>query len=156
VHLGKRIAIGLLLLPVAEVAAFLLIAWAIGFFTAIALMVLTSFAGGLVLRHAGRGQLARFGVAMRDSTVTAAATGPGGFMLVLGGILLLLPGFITDLIGAGLLIAPVRRHLGATIGRAINRGPRQTGPGSVIDLPPTEWRQMPDPTLPKRGRRRPE
>jgi UPF0716 protein FxsA len=118
-------------------------------------MVLTSFAGGLVLRHAGRGQLARFGVAMRDSKVTEAATGGGGFMVVLGGILLLLPGFITDLIGAGLLIAPVRHRLGATIGRAINPGQRQPpGSGSVIDLAPTEWRQVPDPKL--RKRRRPQ
>src|SRR5262249_50551804 len=33
-HLGKRIALGLLLLPIAEVVAFLLVAWAVGWLPA--------------------------------------------------------------------------------------------------------------------------
>jgi UPF0716 protein FxsA len=79
----------------------------------------------------------------------------GGVMVVLGGILLLLPGFITDLVGAGLLVAPVRRWLGATIGRAVGGPQRATGPGSVVDLAPTEWRPVPDQELPKPDRRPP-
>jgi UPF0716 protein FxsA len=152
VHWGKRIAIGLLLLPIAEVVAFVLVAWAIGFLPALALMVLTSVAGGLVLRHAGRGQIARFRVAMRDSEIPELDAHAGGLMMALGGILLLLPGFVTDLMGAGLLVAPVRRWLGATLGRALARRKPQTGPGAVIDLKPTEWRPVPDRELPKPGR----
>ena len=151
--MGKRIAIALLLLPAAEVVAFLLVVWAIGFLPALGLMILTSFAGGVVLRHAGRGQIAHFGVAVRQTGVTGVAAQAGGIMFVLGGILLLLPGFITDLLGAGLLVAPVRRWLGATIGRAIGAPRRATGPGSVVDLAPNEWRPVPDQELPKPERR---
>jgi UPF0716 protein FxsA len=150
--LGKRIVIALLLLPVAEVVAFLLVVWAIGFFPALGLMILTSIAGGVVLHHAGRGQIAHFRVAMRATGVTEVAAQANGAMFVLGGILLLLPGFITDLVGAGLLVAPVRRWLGTTIGRAIGRPGRATGPRSVVDLAPDEWRPVPDqpdPELPK-------
>lgn len=150
--MGKRIAIALLLLPAAEVVAFLLVAWAIGFLPALGLMVLTSLAGGLVLRHAGRGQIAHLRVAMRHNGVTEVAGHAGSLMFALGGILLLLPGFITDLLGAGLLVAPVRRWLGATIGRVLGATERPTGPGSVIDLAPDEWRPVPDQKLPKPDR----
>ena len=151
--MGKRIAIALLLLPAAEVVAFLLVAWAIGFFPALGLMVLTSLAGGLVLRHAGRGQIAHLRVAMRHHGVTEVAGQAGSLMFALGGILLLLPGFITDIVGAGLLVGPVRRWLGATIGRALAGTQRQSGPGSVIDLAPDEWRPVSDQELPKPDQR---
>jgi UPF0716 protein FxsA len=151
-QLGKRIAIALLLLPAAEVVAFLLVAWAIGFFPALALMILTSFAGGAVLRHAGRGTIAHIRVAMGRSGAPEVATEPGGLMLAIGGILLLLPGFITDLVGVGLLIRPIRRTLGAAIGRALRVPGAADGP-AVVDLAPDEWRSIPDPQLPRPERR---
>src|SRR5262249_9188393 len=142
-RLGKRIVLAILLLPAAELLVFLLVAWMIGFFGAIVLMVLTSVAGGLVLRHAGRGGVGQGRAALRHETAAAATSG-GGIVFALAGILLLLPGFITDLLGAGLLIGPLRRRLGATIGRAIGPSDPPTGPGDVIDLAPDEWRSVPD------------
>ena len=149
-HLGKKIAIALLLLPLAELLGFGLVAWTIGLLEALALMVLTSVAGGLVLRHAGRGQMAGLRTALRRNDGIGLVTGSAGFMVALGGILLLLPGFITDLVGACLLVGPVRRWLGATIGRGIERRRPRTGAGSVIDLRADEWRPVPDPEPPKR------
>ncbi len=143
---------GLLLLPLAELVAFGLVAWTIGLLAAIALMVLTSLAGGMVVRRAGRGHMARFRAGLRGSPLTEPATGGGDVMLAVAGILLLLPGFITDLMGAGLLMGPVRRWLGATIGRAIGRARPQTGGGSVIDLAADEWRPVPDQELPRPDR----
>ena len=155
-RLGKRIAIGLLLVPVAEVITFLLVAWAIGFLPALALTVLTSLAGCLVLRHAGRGQLSRLRGAV-DSAGTASFAASGtSLMVALSGILLLLPGFITDLAGALLLVPQVRRRLGATIGRAIDAtigGAGRGAPaGSVVELDRREWREVPDRELPKPDR----
>lgn len=150
--MGKRIAIALLLLPVAEVAAFLLVAWAIGFFPALALMILTSFAGGVALRHAGRGKLAHIRVALQQSGAAQVAAEPGGVMFAIGGILLLLPGFITDLLGAGLLIRPIRRWLGTAIGRALRVPGAATGSAAVVDLAPDEWRSVPNPELAKPDR----
>ncbi len=55
-----------------------------------------SLAGALVLRHAGGNHIARMRVAMADGGFTALqADGPGGLIL-LAGILLFIPGFITD------------------------------------------------------------
>jgi UPF0716 protein FxsA len=147
--MGKRIAIALLLLPAAEVVAFLLVAWAIGFLPALSLMILTSFAGGVVLRRAGRGKFADIRIAMRQSGVARVATDAGGVMFAIGGILLLLPGFITDLVGTGLLIRPTRRWLGAAIGHALRVPRAASGPPTVVDLSPDEWRAVPDKELPR-------
>jgi len=149
VRLGKWIAIGVLLLPVAEVAAFLLVAWAIGFLEALGLMVLTSLAGAVVLRQAGRDQLAQFRVTVGGGEAAALEAGSASLMVVLGGILLLLPGFITDLLGALLLVPAIRRRLGATIGRAIGESFRPPGADPVVDLNRQEWREVPDQQLPR-------
>ncbi len=142
-RLAVRIAIILLVLPAAELLAFWLVAWAIGFFPAIGLMLLTSLAGGLVLRRVNGGQFGQFRRVLREREVTEAALQGRGPIVALGGILLLLPGFITDLLGAGLLVPPIRRRFGATLGRALERRARPSGP-PVIDLAPTEWRALPD------------
>ena len=64
-------------------------------------------------------------------------------MYLLAAILLLIPGFITDVIGLLLLIAPLRRLLGALLLKAFTAGspPRRDG---VVDLDPDEWRQVSD------------
>ncbi len=61
---------------------------------------------------------------------------------MLAGLLLFLPGFLTDLIGAVLLIAPVRRWCGATFRLWVKRSERSDR--TVIDLAPGEWEQVQD------------
>jgi UPF0716 protein FxsA len=151
--LVKRIAILVLLLPAAEVAAFLLVVWAIGFLPALGLMILTSAAGGVVLSHAGRGRIARLGGAIGRRGIAGVAAEGNGVTLAVAGILLVLPGFITDLIGAGLLIGPIRRWLAAAIGRAVRVPRAESGAPRVIDLAPDEWRSLPDQQGPKSKRR---
>ena len=104
-------------------------------------MLATTFAGFLVLRRAGRERLARFRVAVADTDVTGIEANTGGFLTVLAGLLLFLPGFLTDLVGAALLIAPVRRRCAARFRRRATAAAR---PRSVIDLAPDEWQQVPD------------
>jgi UPF0716 protein FxsA len=151
VRLAKKIAIALLLLPLAELVAFGLVAWAIGLPAALGLMLLTSAAGVLVLRRAGRRSMTGWRAGIRNA-LGHAATGSAGPLLALGGILLLLPGFITDLAGACLLVGPLRRAFGAAIGRALGRRRPRRGAGAVIDLTPDEWRPVPDPAPRPRDR----
>ena len=153
-RLALRIAIALLLLPAAEVLVFLLVAWAIGFFPAFALVLLTSFAGGVVLRRVGRGGLAQVRGALGNRARPRDSPESGRLLVTLGGILLLLPGFITDILGAGLLLGPTRRWLGVALGQAFRGDQRQagkTGP-AVIDLEPGEWRAISDRKSPRRRR----
>jgi len=151
-RLAVRIAICLLLLPAAEVLAFVLVAWAIGFWPALCLMLLTSIAGGVVLRRSSGRRFMQFRRILRERDVTPAATRAGGPIVALAGILLLLPGFITDFVGAGLLVGPLRRRLGRALVATIRGKPQATRPGAVIDLAPSEWQAIAE-RKPRRPRR---
>jgi UPF0716 protein FxsA len=148
----KWIIIAILLLPLAEIAVFVLVAVFAGFVWALFLTLLTTLAGFAVLRHAGRGKIARFRVAVADTDVAGIQANTSGFLTVLAGLLLFLPGFLTDLIGAVLLIGPVRRWCGKTFRVWIRR--RNPGDRSTIDLAPGEWQQVPDRELPRNPRDR--
>jgi UPF0716 protein FxsA len=140
----KWIIVAILLLPVVEIAVFIVVASLLGLLWALVLMLATTFAGFLVLRQAGRGKLARFRVAVGDRDMTGIEANTSGFLTVLAGILLVLPGFVTDLIGAVLLIRPVRRWCGATFRHAVQGRERARGPGAVVDLAPDEWARVRD------------
>src|SRR5436853_210511 len=100
----KRVIIAILLLPVAEIATFVLVATLIGVAGALLLLLTTTLAGILVLRHAGGGRIARFRVAVAEAEMTGFEANTAGILTVLAGLLLILPGFLTDLVGIALLI----------------------------------------------------
>ena len=145
----KWIIATVLLVPVAEIATFVLIALHIGFAWAVALTLATTIAGFLVLRRAGRGRLARFRATVAESDIAGFEANTAGFLTVLAGILLFLPGFLTDLAGALLLVGPVRRRCAVAFRRTVMGSSHSGGRGSVVDLAPDEWKQEPD-----RGARR--
>jgi UPF0716 protein FxsA len=135
---------GLLILPLAEIAVFVAVGLKIGFLAALALAILTSLAGMAVIRRAGRREVERVRSAIGDRVITRMELDGAGFLTVLGGFLLLLPGFITDVIGA-LLLLPLTRHwIRATLRRAVARAERAGGKGNVIELEPDQWRQVPE------------
>jgi UPF0716 protein FxsA len=144
--MAKWIVAAILLLPLAEIIAFVLVAALVGLGTAFLLMLATTLAGFFVLRRAGRGGIARFRVAMADTGVAGIQADPAGLLTVLAGLLLFLPGFLTDLIGGALLIGPVRRWSGRSLRMWVRR--RTPADRSTIDLAPGEWQQLPERELP--------
>lgn len=147
--LVKWTLIGLLVLPAAELLAFFLMAALIGWFWAAGLFIATSIVGALLLRRFGRADLDRLRTAFARDGIRALHLETPGMATMLGGILLIFPGFITDLLGAALLLPAVRRWAAAklaTFARGSRRTPRDD---RVIELEPGEWHQIPD-----RGRRR--
>ena len=156
----KWIIVAVLLLPVAEIATFVVVGLVIGFGWALVLSLVTSIAGFLVLQQAGRGRLAGFrntvakdGLAKVDAKVdikVGIEAGAGSFLIVLAGILLFLPRFLTDLAGALLLIGPIRRAFAAAFQRmVVVRARSAQGGRQVIDLEPDQWKQVPDREQPK-------
>jgi UPF0716 protein FxsA len=133
--------IGLLLLPVAEVAAFIAVALAIGWFWAVCLFLATSALGILILRRSARNDLERFRAAFAADGIRAIHLESPGLGAMIGGILLVFPGFITDVLGLLLLIPRVRRWLSAAMSRARETRWRKRNP-SVVDLTPQEWHQV--------------
>ena len=153
----KRVILAILLLPVAEIAAFVLVATFVGVAGALLLMLTTTLAGILVLRQAGRGRIARFRVAVAEAEMTGFEANAAGILTVLAGLLLILPGFLTDLMGIALLIGPLRRWCGRVfrtwVGRKAWTGRKDQGERSVVDLAPGEWRQVPERELPDRSKK---
>ena len=152
-QLVKWIATGLVVLPVAELVAFILVASQVGFTTALGLMILISLAGVLVLRHAGGGAVTRLRMAAGRGTVRGIALDGPGAGTAVGGILMVIPGFITGVLGFLMVLPATREWLTGTTLRHFTQRPRTPPPGT-IDLAPDEWRQLPDAELPPRRRRR--
>ncbi|MBN8292151.1 FxsA family protein [Rhodobacter sp. NTK016B] len=101
------------LMPLIEIALFIAVGGAIGVGATLALIVLSALLGAAVLR----GQQAR-AVAMMQGGLRVQ---PGTFLAqgafsVVSGILLILPGFLTDTIGLILLIPPLQRAIVRGIG----------------------------------------
>lgn len=144
-NVAKWLLFALLALPVMELAAFIAVAAEIGTLPALVLVGATSFAGALILRHAGGSHIARVRMALGQNSFTALQADSSGGLILIAGILLLIPGFITDALGVLLLLAPLRQLLGA----AVRRGPPPAADG-VVDLAPEQWHRVPDPELPDR------
>jgi UPF0716 protein FxsA len=149
-RLAKWLLLGLLLLPLGEIAAFVLVAAILGVFPAFALLIAGSVTGALVLRHAGSGRLRRLKTAAKTGDIPDIRANSGSLLTVLGGLLLLLPGFLTGIVGILLLLPPVQRWIGRALGRMIERGTRAAGRPAVVDLEREEWQQVPEPRLPHR------
>jgi UPF0716 protein FxsA len=138
--------IAVLALPLAEIVLFVLVAIWIGFLWALLAVVATSCAGALMLRMGGGSHVDRMKVVMGPQRVTALQSDSAGTMYLLAAILLLIPGFITDIVGLLLLITPLRRMLGALLLKVFTAGSSRPRDG-VVDLDPDDWRQVPDAQL---------
>jgi len=93
--------------PVLEVFVFIEVARAIGWLLALLILLGTSVLGARLLRIQGRSAIERVSLAVSEHRppARAAIDGALGF---LGGVLLVVPGFVTDAFGALLLFAPTR------------------------------------------------
>jgi UPF0716 protein FxsA len=100
----------LLVLPLLEIAGFVLVGRQIGVLATLGLIVATGIAGAMLLRFQGFGVMARIRREMeagRDPSRELAH----GIMILIAGFLLLIPGFLTDILGI-LLFVPIVRDLG--------------------------------------------
>jgi UPF0716 protein FxsA len=118
----------------------------------LSLVAAGSAIGLLILRRAGGSHIARVRVALDQGSFTALQADAWGGAILIAGILLLIPGFITDIAALCLLIPPLRHAMRLAIGHVVAPA-RNDG---VVDLPPEQWHQVPDPSLPDQRRRDPK
>ena len=142
--LVKWAIFGLLMLPFAEIAVFVAVVVKLGFLAALALTLLTSFLGMAVLRNAGSHNVQRMRSVFGEGTISRVELDGPGVLTALGGGLLVLPGFITDAIGALLLLPQTRRLLAAALRRAVGRADHASGRPQVVDLAPDQWERVPE------------
>ncbi|WP_347901742.1 FxsA family protein [Pseudomonas purpurea] len=98
-----------LLFPLLELYAFVKVSAAIGFFPALLLIILSTAFGVFVLRVAGLATALRARESLSRGELPAQ-TMIEGLMLALAGGLLLLPGFISSVVGL-ILMLPLSRRL---------------------------------------------
>ncbi|WP_374440055.1 FxsA family protein [Stella sp.] len=124
----------ILSIPLIEIALFLVVGDLIGVAATLAATVAAALLGILLIRGRGVAALRQLRPGDGVAAVPVAAMLRGATM-VLAGMLLLVPGFLTDLLGLSLLLPPVRRRIGAAIGRRFRPVPAGPGfgPGPIID-----------------------
>jgi UPF0716 protein FxsA len=107
-------------LPIAELYVIIQVGQAIGILPTLAILLLDGFVGAALARSQGRAAWARFNQALAEGRVPARETADGA-MIILGGALLLAPGFITDAAGLALLLPPTRALLRGGAARLARR-----------------------------------
>ena len=144
----------LLVVPIAEISAFVVIGGKIGLAATLGLILVTAVIGSVLLRWQGLGLLARISAEMQAGRV------PGrdlvhGVMILVAGVLLLMPGFVTDTLGFLLFIPPVREAAWRFLKSRVtivpagpifsdprgSRGPQPDGSGKVVDLDESDFRR---------------
>jgi len=96
--------------PLLELYILIEVGAAIGGFSTIFIIVFTGVFGALLLRHQGTINISRIRKSMDTGEVPALAMFESVFIFA-AAIMLLIPGFITDVLGLFFLITPVRRTL---------------------------------------------
>jgi UPF0716 protein FxsA len=141
--------------PILEIVAFVEVGGAIGALATVALVIAAALAGLALIRSSGMRLIDGL---RRD---LAAGRAPeralvGGTFTAIAGLLLIVPGFVSDLAGLLLLLPPVQRLVAARLAASVTvvggeafRGPaRRDG---VVDLDPDDFSRRPDPSTPWRG-----
>jgi UPF0716 protein FxsA len=109
-----------IVVPIAELAVIIQVGQAIGVWWTIAILVADSILGSVLMRTQGRTAWRRFNLAVAEARVPAREVLDGA-LVITGGVLLLTPGFITDILGLALLIPPTRALVRAVLVRRLER-----------------------------------
>jgi UPF0716 protein FxsA len=111
--------------PVLELYVLIKVGRLIGAWETVAILLAVSFAGAWLVRHQGFSILSRIQGELASGRIPAAEL-LDGFLVLVGGILLLTPGFITDLLGIFFLVPAgrfiLKQYLRRWMERRINNG----------------------------------
>jgi UPF0716 protein FxsA len=109
-----------IVIPIAELYVIIQIGGAIGVLPTLAILVLDSIVGAALARSQSRAAWERFNRALAEGRVPGREVFDGA-MIIVGGALLLTPGFLTDVVGLVLLIPPTRALLRRFLTRRFSR-----------------------------------
>ncbi len=131
--------LAILSLPLIEIAVLIFVGSNIGVFPTIGLIILTGFLGMLLLRIQGFAVLSRIRTEMDNGQIPDKSMADAA-MIALAGVFLIIPGFVSDIIGILLFLPPVRALIRAAIGRRVTvvRSSSDMRP-DVVDLDPADY-----------------
>lgn len=151
----------LLFIPILEIAVFILVGGQIGVIATLAMILVTAILGSILLRIQGFATLNSIQMKAHSGEIPGKEL-VSGVMIMIAGVLLLTPGFVTDAIGFLLFFPPFRHFLWASIaskvviktesafrntqsGEYYKQSPHQDG---VVDLDPSEYSEKGNPDTP--------
>jgi UPF0716 protein FxsA len=105
--MGLLLVLLFIVVPIAELYVIIQVGELIGVWPTLLLLLLDAIAGSWLLKHEGRNAWRRFNLALAERRMPGKEVADG-VLVILGGALLIAPGFITDIFGALLLIPPTR------------------------------------------------
>jgi UPF0716 protein FxsA len=141
---GRIVLWSVLALPLIEIALFIVIGQAVGVLPTILGIILTGAIGALVLRWQGVAVLREMQFRMQRGEMPARQMGDA-MLIGLAGLLLLLPGYFTDLIGLLLLVPWARELIYRLLARnlkvvEVTTSYRRAGDPDLIELDRGDYR----------------
>jgi UPF0716 protein FxsA len=146
-------------LVLAEIAGFILVGKAIGVLATLGLVLFGMIAGSILLRRQGMATLMKVQAEVAAGRVPARPIAEGA-VLAVAALLIIIPGFVSDIVGILLLIPPVREALWQTIRRRLQirytaQGMVSPSRAAVVDLDQSEYGAAPRPDGPRNSPWRP-
>jgi UPF0716 protein FxsA len=105
--MGLLLVLLFIVVPIAELYVIIQVGGLIGVGPTLLLLLLDAVAGSWLLKHQGRAAWRRFNQALAEKRIPGKEVADG-FLVILGGALLIAPGFITDVFGVLFLLPPTR------------------------------------------------
>ena len=105
--MGLLLVLVFIVVPIAELYVIIQVGELIGVWPTLLLLLLDAIVGSWLLNHQGRAAWRRFNEALAERRIPGKEVADG-FLVILGGALLIAPGFITDVFGILFLIPPTR------------------------------------------------
>ncbi|MFF5856727.1 FxsA family membrane protein [Streptomyces sp. NPDC012751] len=131
-RLRRYLPLGIAAWLVLEIWLLTLVAGAAGGPTVFLLLVAGVVGGSVVIKRAGRRAFRSLNEAVRQGG--SPARGGGNGLMMLGGLLLIIPGLVSDVAGLLLLLPPVQKAVGRFAESALERSLRKVAPGSLGDV----------------------
>ncbi|MET7539872.1 FxsA family membrane protein [Streptomyces sp. NPDC055059] len=136
---------------VLEIWLLTVVAGAAGGFTVFLLVLAGIVLGAVVIKRAGRRAFKNLSETLQQQQSGAVPAGEqrsgGNGLLMLAGLLLMIPGLISDALGLLLLVPPVRSALSRYTERTIERKMQSAGPGTLGDAFQQARMHRPDGTV---------
>jgi UPF0716 protein FxsA len=119
-----------IVVPIVELFVIIQVGEAIGVLPTIALLIVDSVLGSMLMRSQGRTAWRRFNAALAEGRMPHREV-LDGVLVIFGGAFLLTPGFLTDVLGAILLLPPTRAFVRGVVARRLLPRIVVTGLGGI-------------------------
>jgi UPF0716 protein FxsA len=126
-----------ILVPIAEIYVIIQVGQAIGALWTVLILIADSIIGARLLQWQGRRAWGKFQQTLAEGRVPHREV-LDGVLIIVGGALLLTPGFITDVFGLGLLLPPSRAVVRRGLVRRMTGSRRARWARVVVRTAPTE------------------